>query len=56
MDARSLVEVVCVMYRLGWELLAAFGLLLVLLAFVRLQRYYEMREQDDSDEEKDYEH
>jgi hypothetical protein len=40
----------------GWELLVVFGLSLFLLVFVRCQRGCWIREQDDSDEEKDNEH
>lgn len=44
------------MQELGWTLLAVFGLMLILFAFVGYRRYCCMQEEDDLDEEEDREH
>jgi hypothetical protein len=44
------------MQELGWELFAVFGLLVFLFVLLRYQRYCCMRDQKDSDEEKEHEH
>lgn len=44
------------MGELGWELVALFGLLLLLLAFVRCQRGCWLRDQNDSEEGADDEY